>query len=221
MTTYHRLECTPEGDSFKCVTTKYGPDGKLIDTIKHADIPLSNKIITNSKTSIECVNYPGGETYCDVNREPEVPQTLPNICVNTHGVPECGIKSNRPFLIHDITNALMGAEKKKPGFNEFLIDNNVFVVLDKTLNETTKGYADCRGGKYTKIIGFDGSKDMDSNVGILLHEFAHCREDIARSEKGLPPLKQNKTGGWKHYADKTVPYGHEIRAEKFRKRIMK
>ncbi len=137
-----------------------------------------------------------------------------------HGL--CGFNMSKKDLIRAISD-LYDAEKKKKGFNEFLAKNGVKVIFNKFLREIgdgTLGISWC--GEYDeKEIEYDPF--CKNPVDTLLHEWAHCREQIAREEKGLPQLS-DETGGWRpigKFGGKLYyePVGHELRAVKFVERI--
>jgi hypothetical protein len=215
---HYMLECTPKKEGYECAINKYKESGTLEKTIEKVNIPNSDKIRIESNTQIDCSRF-RGETMC--RGRVALPPVLPNLCVNLTGVVECGIKSNRPFLLSDMIHLLMGTEAKKPGFTDFLIRNNVHLILDKTLDDKTGGYSACGLEDHLNYIAYDSRNGFDHTIGTLMHEWGHCREQIARQEKGIQEVKVGTTGGWKREEGRLMPYGHEIRAEHFRKRIMK
>ena len=106
------------------------------------------------------------------------------------------------------------AEQTKPGFGDWLVRHNVTVVFDETLAEKgAYGYASC--DKEGGVIGVYPERRDSDVIKTMMHEFAHCKEQVAREEKELP----RGFGKWKKIDRKLVPVGSEERAEKFASRM--
>jgi hypothetical protein len=119
-----------------------------------------------------------------------------------------------PFFIKNVNDI-------KPQFRPFLTDNDVTVLQDKDmLDQNINGYAHCGDPFPQNIISFCNRLGTKQVTNTLLHEYAHCREQLARKEKGLAPLEVGKTGEWLETVEGTVGLGHEARAEHFRKRMV-
>lgn len=135
------------------------------------------------------------------------------ICSRTKGKsiecrPDRQNKEDMTFAV----SLLHEAEQAKPGTIDWLIDNNVIINIDHVIEE--RGLAKCFSPNMVLYI------HPDTDVGTLMHEFAHCKEGYARYKKGMPMLRHAETGDWEkvtetHY----IPTGHERRAEHFRQRL--
>ena len=183
---------------------------------------LSNRVMIDSKIPIACREV-DGEISCNVQ---EISVGLPRVCVRkevngkVETVCEIGkIGWGDRMLASDI---LAKAEKLKKGVIDFMARHDITLVLDYTMKEGTLGQSACWGKNGTCFIELNTRvpRTLKELTGTFMHELAHVREWIAREEKGLGPLSE-KTGRWEKIEGKFVPVGHELRAERFKARILR
>ena len=177
------------------------------------------EVRVTSDIPLNCYKTPYGIVVC---RQTGIVNTsTPRICIKkSKDRIECDRKAD--LSQYDLAlYILRKAEEKEPGIGNWLVRHGVTVYLDYTADAA--GWADCR---VRGIIAVN--PDNTSNpVRTILHEYAHCREDIVRREKGLPPLEPGVTGEWKLRMRETkgtleyVPVGHEARAVHYATRKMK
>lgn len=123
-------------------------------------------------------------------------------------------------------NALVGVKSAHPEILDFLVKNNVSVVLMRNsyfkdislagpqfAGETVCGLSSCDTPQ-KRILLNPQRMSVPEMVRVIYHEYAHCVEVIERTHKGLPPM----TGGWVRTNGEVKPVGQEIRAEHFRVR---
>jgi len=196
---------------------------------------FSNRVIIDSKIPIVCEKTSDGEIFCDVQN---ISVGLPKVCVKKeiNGKIEtiCGIDKigwNDKVLA---INILAEANKLKEDIIDFMARHDVTLVLDYTIKGDLLGTAKCYGKSGICSINLNARipRTLKEKVGTFMHEFAHVREWIAREEKGLVPFSE-RTGKWEKavkefYEDgkkiiitKYIPIGHEMRAEKFKRRMLR
>ncbi|MHA1971456.1 MAG: hypothetical protein ACTSW1_00605 [Candidatus Hodarchaeales archaeon] len=233
----HTLICEAEKNG-DIVCTGKSFTGRVVERFKIPySYPMSNRLILKDFSSHEAnriVCTPlHNELWCEFE---EGGMRVPKICVreleNGRIIEKCDAES--PLDVSAIFRKLLRVERVKPNFMKFLADNDVKVVYEnsratkKKFGRELGGYARCR--KKPLIEGMPAPKeivfcDFAKGEEILAHEFAHCKEDLMRIEKGLPEAK----GRWeKEYIKdekalptefKWKPIGHEARASHFEERM--
>lgn len=174
------------------------------------DSDFNNRIMLDAKGKLLCYKI-GDELSCSI-----YPPTglLPKMChIDRQGKRICGydfIRENPDAFISAVID-LAKFEKIRPDLVKWMIDEGVQFVYDyKTEN---LGWAKCDSD--FKEIGL--SPQSFHPVITIAHEIAHCKEQIARKRKGLPPMYAK----WEIKDKKLIPIGGEERATKFGKRIEK
>lgn len=205
------LECNPHDGRVECWIKRQREDGHM-ETIDSFDA---------TRLSLDCNSQPmcntDGAASCDIWCEEKL---FPKLGFNPE---EGGVEYNNDIdidVLQGMVKDMLEAEEIKPGFIRFLIDNNVTVMLDSQLEDVLgwKGVARCRGVGKGEWKGIAYSPESSNRLRTLLHEWAHCREEVARRKKGLEPLGE-ETGWWESYPHKLMPRGHEKRAVKFTERM--
>ena len=193
----------------------------------------NNRLMLETDNIITCTQI-GGEVDCTAlqRRRPSIPRICTKEKLNGKKIDNCGITQGYLNMIKTL-KILEEAEKLKKGFNDFLTKYDIKVVNDPFIEAGVSGYADCQ---VHGVIAYRPDRKTEDIVATILHEFAHCKESIERKRKGLPPIEAGVTGGWEQeiikklpstekgeirYMVKLIPRGHELRAEKFKKRIMR
>lgn len=138
--------------------------------------------------------------------------------------------NERPIIQDNLTypnirktyDALVLVKEAHPEILDFLIKNNVSVVLMRNsyfedislagpqfAGETVSGLASCDTPQ-KRILLNPEMMTLPEMVRVIYHEYAHCRETMERTRKGLPPM----TGRWVR-KNGIKPIGQELRAEHF------
>ena len=139
-------------------------------------------------------------------------QNLPKICSRTGRYINCNLNKQKEDDVVFAIRLLKDAEEAKSGTNKWLIENNILVNIDHTID--ARGLAACFSEE--KVIYINPLAD----VGTFMHEYAHCKEGVARLKKGMPMLRHGETGDWIKISEtRSIPVGHERRAEHFRQRL--
>lgn len=156
------------------------------------------------------------ELWVDVDKI----KAIPNVCVyvkdeKTNKI-VCldNVKEERDkYILSDKVEKAVGVlseiSKVRPDIIDFLVNNNISIIWDKTMKP--EGIANCENGYIKLKYGLDERKLIET----LLHEFAHCKEQIVRKEKRLPRMYAE----WRREDGKLIPIGGEERAESFAERL--
>lgn len=226
----HTLICVhnDEKGQLECDTLEYKKDKGNISYGDRITIPdgSNNRLMISSKERLYCSQMMDeGQCYVHTPRQPDYPEICTETREGMNGdiTRKCGIEIPA-YEVASMISDLQIADGLRKGFVKEIIDNDVRIVRSEALKHPILGYANCVHGN--NYIFYSGKDEQRKRVNTLLHEFAHCREDIEREEKGLPPLEVGKTGEWKELKEKwgeteikrTIPIGHEARAVKFEKR---
>nr|QBN22326.1 hypothetical protein [uncultured archaeon] len=181
--------------------------------------PGSNRLMVDTNRELRGQEV-GNEVSLHEESGPK--KYLPTICYNPKEERvSCGTDVPTDIMT-DAVHDLMEVNKEKPDFIDFLVRNNVTVHYEPDM-ESEKGrkrygYSRCKGRGEKKIaVDPNGPHPRDT----LMHEWAHCKENIERAKKGEPYTVVGETGEWVRKDDKLVPKGHEERAVKFTDRMKK
>jgi len=196
----YKLVCNTKDNKLVCTLKKW-ENGKLIFQknfeVKNADW---NRLMIDGNLPIICKKV-DEELHCTVNASG---LWIPLICDRNN---KCGLEANLDDVILVLYD-LKKAEEKKPGFSEFLARHGIKIKIEPEEKGPLGYYMPFLKGIVYNPFG-------PHPVETLLHEWAHCREDIAREEKGLSKAK----GEWKQVEKGLIPVGHEKRAVQFVERI--
>jgi len=154
----------------------------------------------------------------------------------------CALKDPKVFSTME---QLLQAEKLKPGLLDFFVKNNVHIdIVSELYGHDIEGREVSGFGSALCTEGYGHLKFVSiPSISTIMHEFAHCKENVERVKKGLPTIEVGKTGGWKQirerslqyypreegkllevsgvvtWSPKVIPLGHEARAEHFKERM--
>jgi len=184
---------------------------KWTEKFRIPDSEWKNRLMIDARGILSCSKV-GDEVSCYIHAPRGL---LPKMCYrDKQGKEYCGYD-----MIREKTNEFLVAsmhladfEKIRPDLVQWMIDEGVVFMYDGKTERS--GWANCKTDYY-KVVAL--SPKSSHPVETIAHEIAHCKEDIIRKRKGLPPMYAK----WERKGKRLIPIGGEERAVHFQERIRK